>query len=467
MSVFDKYKPVPPTTSVFSKYKPIQANSQSNSFVQAGDAVGQAGASAAGTVAKGVGNAASVTGQVLEAFDPIAQAQNVSKLFGGGGFGYTSPARAVGETIKKGTYDLANAAEQGSVKTSTTGQNKTAQWTGGALGNIANSIGATALTPSVGTTGFFGKVLPQSVVGTSMQSAINQGRMANAQELATGAAIDSALYGAGKLFKGIRDLAYSNVLRQTPGDKKMLLKKGIDAGQELSDAVGFAPTKKVFDEKLAKATSKAGANISDEIAKAKSQGFSFNKNDLSNAANSVDDYISELTRSAPITERAAIRDKALKEVQAIKSEIAKSGNSIDDLVRLKRTSDAVVPYDKLNPVVNASVAPYKAVADRTRSLLPEGVQIANAKYEPLRALSDIAKNRPATSGFAGDVVGMAAGGNWKDKIFNVAAQRLYRTPLIQTGVASLSNIASKAANSPITGNLIKSGFMGRVGLPRK
>lgn len=288
-----------------------------------------------------------------------------------------------------------------------------------------------------------------SAASTMVANVPMQGKLPDTGQLAAGGVVDAGLGLLGGVAKGVRNAAWGNVLRQTPGDKKWLASKGIDAGEELTKNIGFTPTRESFMNKLGGAVNKAGQNIDESIDAARQSGFSFNPKTLTDAAENVDDYTANLTKSAPFTERLNIRDKALAEANALRSRILGGGNKIDDLVSLKREADAVVPYSKIDPVVNAQVAPYKAVADRARTLLPDNVQIANSKFAPLKALKDIADNRPTTSGYAGDIVGMAAGGNWKDKLINVAAQRVYRTPAVQTGVASIANKLGNAARSKV------------------
>lgn len=317
---------------------------------------------------------------------------------------------------------------------------------------VADIVGALAARKAMPTTKNF---YLDSLIGTGASTAAMEGRMPTPLEAGAGLGIDSVLAGAGKLFKGIRDASYSNVLRQTPTDKRYLAERGIDVGEELTRSVGFAPTRASFEKKLITALQKQGANLDEAIKLADDMGNAYDSGLLTKGLDKVDEVAADLLRKSARTDKKQVVEKYLAELGAAKAEIPKGKLTTSQLVEQKRIADAIVPYDKKNPVVNATALVNKKIADNARAMLPEGVSVENAKYAPLKALNDIMFKRPTTSGLAGDIVGMAAGGDLKSKIINVLAQRVYRTPAIQTGIATIANNLAKVAGKDVSKTILK------------
>lgn len=461
----------------YPEYKTqIKSGGGGNPVLDAMNWVGQAGASATASAGRALGNTAQFAGQATSFLDPIAAAGRIKKTFTGEDFGYTSPVEQLGGAVKGGLDALADNAEDTSVRLAGGKRYKDAQSLGSGLGSVAGSIAGAGIGGAAGIKAggnIASKLLPQAsgflpkaakAIGQSFGStqgaiATGEGRVASPSDLFAGGVIDAGIGLGGGLAKGIRNAAWGNVLRQTPTDKRWLAQKGIDAGEELTKNIGFAPTREAFMNKLGGAVNKAGQNI-DEAIKS-NPNFNFDTKKIIDTVDDVDQYIAPFQKGKTDLQKIGIRDTVLQEAQALRNKILGSGNTLDDLVRIKREADEVVPYDKVDPLVRAATAPYKAVADRARTLLPENVQMANAKYGPLKALKDIAEKRPTTSGFAGDLLGMAAGPDIKSKLANVAIQRLYRTPAVQTGIASISNKLAQGARSKILNAGMKSLIWGQ------
>lgn len=357
------------------------------------------------------------------------------------GRGVQQMMQGSGEVLKKKTQE---GTEKLGVRTDT-------GWAkGGEV--VADIVGALAARRAMPTTKNF---YLDSLIGTGASTAAMEGRLPTPIEAGAGLGVDTVLAGAGKLFKGIRDASYSNVLRQTPTDKKYLAERGIDVGEELTRSVGFAPTRASFEKKLITALQKQGASLDEAIKLADEMGNVYDSGLLTKGLDKVDEVAADLLKKSARTDKKQVVEKYLAELGAAKAEIPKGQLTTSQLVEQKRIADAIVPYDKKNPIVNATALVNKKIADNARALLPDAVSVENAKYAPLQALTDIMRNRPTTSGLAGDIVGMAAGGDMKSKLINVLAQRVYRTPAIQTGVATIANSLSRVAGKDISKTILK------------
>lgn len=359
-----------------------------------------------------------------------------------------SKGRDVSAMSREGGESLKQKTKEGIEKL---GINTDTGWAkGGEV--VADIVGALAARKAMPTTKNF---YLDSLVGTGASTAAMEGRLPTPLEAGAGLGVDAFLAGAGKLFKGIRDASYSNVLRQTPSDKRYLAERGIDVGEELTRSVGFAPTRASFEKKLITALKKQGANLDDAIKMADEMGAAYDSGLLTKGLDKVDEVAADLLRKSARTDKKQVVEKYLAELGAAKAEIPKGQLTTSQLVEQKRIADAIVPYDKKNPVVNATALVNKKIADNARALLPEGVSVENSKYAPLKALADILEKRPTTSGLAGDIVGMAAGGDMKSKIINVLAQRVYRTPAVQTGIATIANNLAKVAGKDVSKTILK------------
>lgn len=488
-------------------FMPAKSTQQSNGFLDFMNAVGQAGASAAGTVAKGAGNLANAAGQAGSYLDPIANAGRISKTLTGseGAFaGYKSPLEMAGQTIQQGTQALADTAEKASIDLSGGKQNQSAQWWGGAMGNVANTVGgaalggmagkgllskiagaggkSTAVVP-VGTkaTEAASKVLPKvaGFAGESLGStegviAANEGRMASPEELATGAAIDVATLGAGKLLEKAAKAGLSKIPQFTPTTKAELGGKGLKRVGELMyknvenlplkggrEAIGEAmsPLKK-------KAYSIVTSNIDDAI-KGGAEGAT------------IDDLM-EGVKKAVISEKGAARaglsldevPKAVKEIDAMQdfykgvygtgkldlSQIQqlkknlryKIGSGVDALISAKnqfkegtRGNAQAFIEDQIGKVLGKSAK--------------EAVKKANIDYNILKKLSGTLKKKAPYSGYLTDVISGSAGAasslaqaNIADAVKNAAA------------AVGLKRLMTAAAPKTLFAKIVKEGSKKQV-----
>lgn len=412
------------------------------------NAVGQAGASAVGTVAKGAGNIASAAGQAGSFLDPIANAGRISKTFTGneGIFsGYVSPVEMAGRTIQGGTEALSNAAEQGSVALSGGRQNETAQWAGGALGNIANIVGGAALGGGIGkglvsklTAGKAivpaGKAMSSipSLVGESLGTtegvtAAQEGRLADPTELAIGTGIDLATLGIGKLFQRGAKEGLKAIPRYTPTVKEALGNQGLKRTGELMyeniDSTPWLGGRKGLSEAGKRAKTKAYATVTqyiDDATKGGAKGKTIDElmdgvkeviisdKGAARAGMSLDEIPKAVKE---IDEMKAFYKKLygpgaldLKQVQQLKKNLRyKTGSGFDALMTAKNQF-------KEGTRRNAKELIEKEVGRVLGKPAQKALKQSNLDYEVLRKLTKTLDKKQPYSGYLTDVIAGAAGG---------------------------------------------------------
>lgn len=416
------------------------------------DAIGQAGASAAGTVAKGAGNVANFAGQAGSYLDPIANAGRLAKTVTGseGVFqGYKSPLETIGGTIQSGANSLSNLAEDASVKMSEGKQNAGAQWAGGALGNLANTaagatigggaaksllsklLGGKALTVagSAGSKAMpIANFLADSLGSTQGITAVNEGRLSSPGELLTGAAIDTATLGGSKLMEKLAKFGLSKVPQFSPKVKAELGNKGLQrVGDLMYDNVESIPALKSMNresigQSLTPLKAKTYAIVSDKIDQAMKAG----------AGGSTIDDLMDNVKKAVISDSGAAKaglsldeiPKAVKEldtmkafykdllgdapldlgqVQQLKKNLRyKTGPGIDSIMSAKNQFKEGVRK-------NTQVFIEDQVGNTLGAEAKKALKNANFDYNVLNKLTKTLKNKPAHSGYLTDVVSGAAG----------------------------------------------------------
>jgi hypothetical protein len=426
------------------------------------NAVGQAGASAVGTVAKGAGNVAAAVGEAGSYLDPIANAGRLSKTFTGneGVFsGYKSPVEMAGKTIQGGVNAVADAAERGSVALSGGKQNEAAQWTGGALGNLANIVGGAALGGAAGKTlaarltagkallpagasvsqkalaaapAFFG----ESLGATQGVVAAQEGRMASPAELALGAGIDLATMGVGRLFQRGAKEGLAKIPRYTDTIKTKLGEKGLKRGGELLyenvdslSGFGSRPDMAAALKPLKKKTFDVVTKNIDEAVKKGAGG------------KTIDDLMDGV-KDAIISDKGAARagmsldevPKAIKEIDQMKQFYKELyGDGVLDLRQIQQLKKNL--RYKAGAGMDALMTAKNQFKEGTRQNAKEFIENevgrvlgepakkalkqSNLDYEVLRRLTQSLDRKMPYSGYLTDVISGSAGAAGSLAQFNV------------------------------------------------
>lgn len=422
----------------------------SNPFFDALNAVGQAGASAVGTVAKGVGNLASAAGEYGSFLDPIANAGRISKTFTGneGVFsGYRSPLEMAGKTIQGGTNALGNAAEAGSVALSGGRQNTSAQWTGGALGNLANIVGGAALG-GAGSNALLAKLgagrgvivagqavpkaakyapfVAESLGSTAAIEGAMTGKAAGPVELGTGLVIDLSTAGIGKLLQRGAKEGLSRVPQFTPTKKAALGQEGLQRAGELMfeniDNIPVTTSRETIGAALTPLKKKTFTIVEQNIDDAVKAG----------AGGATIDDLMEGVKKAVISEKGAARaglsldevPKAVKQIDKM-ADFYKGlyGDGLLDLKQIQQLktnlryksslgADALMTAKnqfKEGTRANAQKFLEKEVGKALGQPAEKALKSANYDYNVLKTLISTLKKKAPYSGYLTDVVSGAAG----------------------------------------------------------
>lgn len=213
-------EPVRQTLDQIKVPKPIEDFANFEMGGQAGKFITNMGAHAAGAAGEGIGNIASAGGQLA------------SKLTGQEAFAN------VGKAIQGGVMNLANTARKSAQQTSGENESSLSGTAGDFLGTTGRIIGTAALTPqaTVGAGwGGLGTTLMNSPISTFAQTATNTGNLASPTDYATGAALDSAFYGAGQGLKKLGQSAYSKLVPSTKGQRDLDKAMGVNMGKYMQE----------------------------------------------------------------------------------------------------------------------------------------------------------------------------------------------------------------------------------------
>lgn len=502
MGIFDKYQPVGSTQpaqtgSVFSKYQPLPAEkpwyeNMGNAVVGGMNAVAQAGASAAGQVAKGAGNLAKVAGENLSYLDPIADAQRVKELATGSGFGYTAPSQILGNAISQGANTIANnavkASEQG-------GKNEVAQAFGRIYGDIGTSVGTAALTPQIGTSGFLGKILPQSLIDTGFQTAASTGRSANMGDYATGAALDSAFYGAGKLLKGIGKTALASIPNFT--NKQASANELKALGSKLYENVDQIPLTKdrpTLGESFSKLAQGEYGKKTDIINKAMETTLPATKNSGQVINQTLDKAYADTLKESALKKAGISLDqmpKAIEGLDKIKEFYQQAANKGFSLAELEKFKESFGKKLFSNSALETLDNTYrKNIRKGVKDLVESGVEqslgqggkdafkAAKENYAVLAKSAQRLKDTPkASSGILGDIIsgstaaaGSLAQGNVGNAIKSAAtavgAKRALTSPVTKIaaakGIKALEDLLKKSGGNKTIPLLLRSLIQGGV-----
>jgi len=475
------------------------------------DVIGQAGASAVGTVAKGAGNLVSAAGQAASYLDPIATAGRVSKTLTGneGVFaGYRSPIEMAGRTVQRGTEALGSAAERGSVAMSgLSGEQPitSAQWAGGALGNIANLVGgvgvgaklAGAVVPAgkavtvAGQIPFKTSVVPkflaQSVGATEGITAVQEGRLASPGELAGGVAIDVGTLGAGRAMQRLAKEGLKNVPRLTPGVKEELGEKGLARMGELMytdvDKLPLLPTQTQVYSVMNEARKKTYKEVEKHISSAVQKGA---------GKTNIDELMRGVRENVLSPKGASRAGLSLDQVPVAKKELNKVGDFYKEFFGTKELSlpqaqilKKALKYKKDvgQDAITSTVSQFReGLRKNTQKYIEDEVgrtvgvnaktalQQANLDYNILKKLSQSLKKKRPYSGYLTDVIAGAGaiggsmarldvGGAIKGASVAIGLKRLATSPKPKVLAAKIIKKGTKKEVNQFFNALVKSALV--------
>ncbi len=516
-SVFSKYQPVSSASSVFSKYKPVEksgfigakAPAQTNN----GDWVsstllglGNLGAQAASEAARFGGNALNAAGQIVDPVTNINRvAQTVSRIGGGDGSVNIIPKElqlVEGATglVKKGTDYLADTAEKTSQLSSGKGEDDISTQAGRALGVGAGIIGTMALTPQVSIdkikniSPFLGKIIPQSLVDTAVQSGGIKGEAPSWQDYATGAAFDSVLYGGGKLLRMLSKKGLAGIPNFTNTQKGRLAEQGLTM-DKIGDTLYDLDLPVTNNREAIKST------ISNKVAK-----LSGILDDAIDSADNVPGLVKRgqgfgAVKSADLID--GLREKTLDELGNLKfGQAQQVSNSIENVLDefqktvgsreyltnaqtqalKKKLGGALESFYNSNAQEKALDVANDVIRGNAQKIIEKNVKGAaelNAQMSPLLAVQNRLEKAGKSSGYLGNIItgtGAMAGdfakgnlpGAMKNAGIAIGLKNLITSDLAKTGLAKFSKSTEKGAlaqigkiTNPLIRTLILKGISGK------